>query len=215
MVHTLQKMLLIFFCIYYIHILHFLGKQTDCFPVKGQHMNFIDVTMWGLQVFPWLLPNLMVTISCRVLGFPVWPEARGGELCSCQLHLCALWFDCHCGDSETARIMALPLHLWRKSPMPLCTRLLDRVSLSIVLRPLHQVTLCPPSLTFPTDARPMGWWRHQEAGWMWPLHSCWGNRSIVDSSQAAYQSIFCLFKCSREHLKNLPSKQPALFLLRF
>lgn len=129
-------------------------------------MNFIYVTMWGLQFFPWLLPNLMVTISCSVLGFPVWPEAWAGELWSRRSHLRAVWFNSHCGNRETARIMALPLHLWRKFPMPLCTRLLDRVSLSIVLGPLHQVTLCSPSVTFPRNAWLMVWWRHQ-AGWRW------------------------------------------------
>lgn len=176
-------------------------------------MNFIYVTMWGLQFFPWLLPNLTVTISCSVPGFPVWPEAWAGELWSCQSHLRAVWFDCHCGGRETVQIMALPLHLWRKFPVPL-----DRISLSIVLRPLHQVTLCSPSLTFPRNAWPTDWWgvgdcRLGGGGSGAPallleeLFHC--------GFQSAYQSISCLFKCSGEHLKNLPSKQPALFLLRF
>lgn len=133
-------------------------------------MKCIYVTVWGPLLFPWLLPNLMVSVSCSVLGFPVWPEACRGELWSLQQHLRAVWFDCHCGDRDTAPIMALPLHLWRKSPVPLCTRSLDRVNVPMVLRPLHQVTLSSPSLTFPTNAWPMDRWNRQEwqAGWTWP-----------------------------------------------
>lgn len=135
-------------------------------------MNFIYVTMWSLQFFPWLLPNLMATIFCRVLGFPVWPEAWAGELWSRHSHLRAVWLDCHCGGRETARVLALPLHLRRTFPMPL-----GRISLSIVLRPFHQVTLCSPSLTFPANAWPMDWWRRQRlpAGWRW----LWGPTTLV------------------------------------
>ena len=182
-------------------------------------MGLVDGTMWGLQFFLWSSPKPTVTISCSVLSFPVWPEAWAGGLRDLWLQLCALWFDHHCGDREPAGIMALLLHLWRKFPMPLGTRSLDRVSPSIVLRPLHQVTQSSPSLTLHTNAWPVDWWNHQElhVGWTWPWGQCCCRRdcSIVDSSQPAYQSVCCLFKCSRERLKNLPGKQPALFLLRF
>lgn len=118
-------------------------------------MSFIYVTVWGLQFFPWLLPNLAVILSRSVLGFSVWPEAWGGELWILRPHLCAVWFDGCCGISETAWIMALPLHLWRKFPMPLCTSPPDQASLSVILRCLHQVTLYFPSMTFPTNAWPV------------------------------------------------------------
>lgn len=125
-------------------------------------MGLVDETMWGLQFFLWLSPKPTVTISCSVLSFPVWPEAWGGGLRDLQLQLCALWFDHHGGDRELAGIMALLLHLWRKFPMPLGTRSLDRVYPSIVLRPLHQVTQSSPSLTLHTNAWPVDWWNHQE-----------------------------------------------------
>lgn len=162
-----MKTLLIFFCMCYGYIIHFLFKVNIIFLlVKGQHMNFTYVTMWGLQFFPWLLPNLMVIISCSVLGFPVWPEAWGGELWNLQPHLRAVRFDCLCGDRETAWIMALPLHLWRKFPMPLCARSLDGVSLFNVLRSLHQVTLHFPSLTFPVNAWPKEVEASGSVGWV-------------------------------------------------
>ena len=205
-------------CVVYVQYIFYRSKLIIFLLVKAQHRTFIYITTWGLWFFPWLLPKLMVTLSCSVPGLPLWPEAQGGELWRIWPHVCAVWFDCRCGDRETAQIMALPLHLWRKFPVPLCTWSLDRLSLAITLRPLHQVTLCSPSLIFPmsrgqqTDggSGPVGWVDGAPGS-----HSCCRNCSIVDSSQPAYQSISCLFKCSGEHLKNLPSKQPALFLLRF
>ena len=140
--------------------------------VKVQHMGLVDETTWGLQFSLWLSPKPVVTVSCSVLSFPVWPEAWGGGLRDRQLQLCALWFDHHCGDREPAGIMALLLHLWGKFPMPLGTRSLDRVCPSIVLGPLHQVTQSSPSLTLHANAWPLDWWNHQEphVGWTSP----WG-----------------------------------------
>lgn len=115
-------------------------------------MDLAYGTLSGLHFFLWLLPNPVVTIPCSVLGFPVWPEARGGGLCGLQQQLRAVRFDGHCGDRKAARIMALLLHVRREFQMPLCPRSLDRVSLSFALSPSHQVTPSFPSLTFPTDA---------------------------------------------------------------
>ena len=75
------------------------------------------------------------------------------------------------------------------------------------------------SLTFLSGHSP---WAPQscqkaQAGWLWPtgLQLFQRGYSIMDSSQPTYQSIAVFFKCSREHLKNMPSKQLTLFLLRF
>lgn len=93
---------------------------------------------WDFWVLSTGLTKLALTFS-SVLGFPVWPEACRRQLWSQRPHLLALRFDHHHGDKETAWLLALPLLLWRESPVSLSTRSLGGASLPTLLRPLPQV----------------------------------------------------------------------------
>ena len=75
-------MLLKFFCMYYVYTIH-LKKSSliTSFPYQSRVTH--ELHSWNKVRTSLLLvvvtyPN--VSISCSVVGFPVWPEARGGGL---------------------------------------------------------------------------------------------------------------------------------------
>lgn len=110
------------------------------------HHSRNDMKFWVLST-GWA--KLLLTFF-SVLGFPVWPEARRRQLWSQQPHLYALRFDHLHRDKETAWLLALPLLLWRESPVSLSIWAPGRASLPTLLRPLPQVAPSfTSSLTFP------------------------------------------------------------------
>lgn len=99
------------------------------------HHSRNDMRFWVLSTG---LAKLVLTFS-SVLGFSVWPEACGRQLWSQRPHLLALWFDHRDRDKDTAWLLALPLLLWRESPVSLSIISPGGASLPTLLRPLPQV----------------------------------------------------------------------------